>query len=730
MSLTNPLVYGFFTEEEPLKKAIESLKEDKSLYFIGHKLKDIDFIPENSFGPISKGQGVKSENVDKLRYLIIDIDPTNNTEVVNGERKKRNLTAKENKQIIKEAMALRAELLNEGFKSIGVINSGNGAYLVFPFKGISNTEENIKLEKQFAKILKKRYSFSTAQIDTEAIKATQCFKLPGTLSTKGEATGDNPYRHAEIVEEWDANQSCWKAIQGYVDKYAVDDLVISSSGGDELNLPACMQHCQKFYPVFRGENHDYRVRVKNKGKIRDMKLDSVDFASELRIHLRSETGILDIDKSDIDAIITFLKDEAYQKEVSVLASRAYYDRENQIVYYDMCNGKEVVKITSTDVTYDDNPMGMFSQSPTDEEQVRFTETPAEKLPELLGQVVNVSGNNLLLLAVYLCLCFLGNFFPMSLMAIIGRQGSSKTSLTTIIQRIVHPQKVSLLSLSAKIKDISIALSTRLLTCFDNASGIKTEVADVLCSAVTKGCFQTRELYTTADERLIEYKSIIVINSLDIITKRPDLMQRAVLLELEPIKPEKRKTQKEVMTTFEKLLPEILGAIFNAIQKVLAMGEIELSALSRMADAEEWGAKFAVALGVGADEYQKMLFANQQSVIDAVSFGNPVIFTVVELMHNRENYNSPSQNFYTTCYNILKQKATPNELAQFPKNASTLSRALNGLEENLKAFGITYEKENVGPYKEVRITNDGSVIPNSSAGEVAGKLAYEKDKQDK
>ena len=36
LSLTNPLVYGFFTEEEPLKKAIESFKEDKSLYFIGH----------------------------------------------------------------------------------------------------------------------------------------------------------------------------------------------------------------------------------------------------------------------------------------------------------------------------------------------------------------------------------------------------------------------------------------------------------------------------------------------------------------------------------------------------------------------------------------------------------------------------------------------------------------------------------------------------------------------
>ena len=461
-----------------------------------------------------------------------------------------------------------------------------------------------------------------------------------------------------------------------------------------------------------------------------MKLDSIDFASELRIHLRSVTGILDIDKRDIDAIITYLKDEAYQKDVSVLASRVHYDEDSNTVYYDMCNEKDVVEITSTEISMKPKQMGMFDQSPMDKEQVQYVETPAKDLPKLLDKVANVAGNNLIILAVFLCVCFLGNFFPTPILLITGPQGTSKSTLTRFIQRIVHPLRINSLSLSSNVKDISIALSTRLLTCFDNAGTISAEVSNTLCSSVTGGCHQTRELFTTVDERITEYVSIVVINGIEIISRRTDLMERCIMIELDPIKPENRKTEKQVEANFAAHLPMILGAIFDAIKQVLAMGDIELATLSRMADFEEWATKFAITMGYTADEFQKALMVNQQRLIDAVSFGNPVIFAVVELMHGKGEFNCPFQDFYVKCYDILKQKATPNELAMFPKNPSTLSRALGGLEQNLKAFGLTFKSENIGPYKEARLTNDGSVIPNCGAGEVAGKLAYEKDTQTK
>lgn len=728
-TLTSPMMHGFFTSAAKFLEALKDFPEDKPLYFIAHELVDIDFVPVDSFAPIEKGKSIKTENISKLRYGILDIDPINSTEVVNGQNVKRNLTKEENQQVLKEADALRKELLKEGFDNIGLINSGNGAYLVFPFTGVKHPNESIKIFKQFAEILKKRYGLSTAQIDTNTFKVTQPFKLPGSLSTKGTPTKDNPFRYAEIVEEWNAKKSCWKTIRAYVEKNTVDDLVTYTSFGPVLNVSACMKHCRKYYHVFRGENHDYRVRVEDQGVVRDMKLDSIDFASELRIHLRDVTGLLDINKRDVDDILTFLKDEAYQKEISTLASRVYYDTDNNTVNYDMCNGKDIIEITPVSITKKEKPVGMFDQKLTDKEQVEFVPTPAKDLPALLSKVANVANNNLLILATFLCVCFLGNFFPTAALLITGPQGTSKSTLTRIIQRIVHPQRVSSLSLSAKIQDISIALSTRLLTCFDNASGVKAEIADILCSAVTKGCFQTRELYTTADERLIEFKSIIVINGIDIISRRTDLMERCIMLELEPILPENRKTEKEVETVFEDTLPMILGAIFDAVQQALVMDDIELQTLSRMADFEQWAVKFAIAMGYKAEEYQEALKVNKQRLVDAVSFGNPVVFAVVELMRYKDNVKYGFQEFYAKCYDVLKEKATPNELGMFPKNASSLSRALGGMEENLKAFGITFRSENIGPNKEARLTNDGSVIPNAGAGEIGGKLAYEKVKKE-
>lgn len=725
-TITAPYIHGLFTDKDALEAALSEIQEDRTLYFIAHKFINIDFVPVNSFGPISKGQGIKDENIEKLRYFILDIDPVNNIEVVDGKKVKRNLTAKENQEILNATLELRSNLLNEGFSNIGVINSGNGAYLVFNFNGAKKNDDVMDMLKSFAGILDRRYSLSIAKIDTSVIKATQCFKLPGTLSTKGIPTEDNPFRHAVIVEEWDANKSCFEEIRQYVLDNITDDLVMNTSNGPRLNIEKCMAHCQNNFTVFKGDNHDYYVRMVRNGKICDLKIDSLDFASELRIYFRNATGILNIFSSDIDAIITYLKDEAYQKEKSNLASRAYYDAENNTVNYDLCNGKDIIEITEKSITTKDKPVGMFNQSITDKEQVQYVPTPAKELPDLLRKISNVDGIYVLILATYLCVCFFGNYFPTPIMLITGPQGTSKSTLTRFIQRIVHPQLISSLSLSNKLEDISIALSTRLLTCFDNASSVKPDVADILCSAVTKGCFQRRELYTTADERLIEFKSIIVINGIDIISRRTDLMERCIMLEMATIKPENRKTEKEVETVFKETLPKILGAIFDAIQQVLSMDELELKTLSRMADFEELATKFAIAMGYSASEYQEALRTSHNHLVDAVSFGNPVIFAVVELMHGKDNFTCGFQDFYVKAYDILKEKATTNEVSMFPKSPAALSRALGGMEENLKAFGITFESENIGPHKEVRLTNDGTVIPNSVASVVESKLAYSKE----
>ena len=100
--------------------------------------------------------------------------------------------------------------------------------------------------------------------------------------------------------------------------------------------------------------------------------------TELRLYLRKETGMLRINNNSLAEIIEYLKDQAYQCYKTVVASRAYYDKNENAVFYDMCNDKEVVKVTATGITLVEKPLGMFVQQKGDKPQIMYKATPAEE----------------------------------------------------------------------------------------------------------------------------------------------------------------------------------------------------------------------------------------------------------------------------------------------------------------------------------------------------------------
>ena len=736
-TLKKPLRHGFFNDRDKFSEVIDRLVEEDelsgihtTLYFLGNKLKDTSSLPQNCFKNIPKGGSVKKEDVERLKYLLIDIDPINKKEKIGGVSKDKNLTIQEHEAVIDDAMLVVNELKINGFNNIGVIDSGNGVYIMLPFKNLK--VDTIAELKGFVKQLKNRVKLKCSDFDFKTISPEHVFKVPGTFSTKGVETEDNPYRHAKILENWDSSKSCSKDIKAYIEKYASCKLISYSSDSPFpcLNVKECIEEFEKIFPVYFGGNHDFYIRIPRDNIFKDIQIKSEDFQRELRNYIRDVSGEKCIDFRGLDSIAMYLSDQAYKCDPAVMASRAYYDVENNAVYYDMCNQRDVVQISENGIEIIPKPLGMFAQQLTDKEQVMYVPTPASELPHLLEQVTTLKKDNLIILSTYLCLCCMGRFFPMPLLTVIGNQGTSKSTLTRQIHDIIHPQTTNLFTLNANKDDLAIALSSRLLTCFDNASSIKSEIADLLCSAITGGAYHKRELYTTAGERIIPYKSLIIINGLDLFSKRTDLMERCVLLELEPIPSKKRKTSKEVEAEFNSLLPQIIGAIFDAIQKVLSMTDFELSNLRRMADYELWSCKFAVAMDACTpEEFQKILSDNAQKVIDTVSFGNPTVYAIVEFMKGKSIHVEGVESFYSRCVDILREKATAHEVKIFPKGSWAFSRAIAGLEPNLKAYGITFSKVNIGPNKELTITNDGTVIPAGTNGTQANKLVYDNQQEE-
>ncbi len=104
-----------------------------------------------------------------------------------------------------------------------------------------------------------------------------------------------------------------------------------------------------------------------------------------------------------------------------------------------------------------------------------------------------------------------------------------------------------------------------------------------------------------------------MNGVNLVADKPDLLDRAILLRMERISKEKRKTEDKVWRDFNEVKGEILGGIFDILTKAAAIKpHIQLDELPRMADFMVWGCAISEALGVGMDAFKAAYIANIQS----------------------------------------------------------------------------------------------------------------------
>lgn len=114
------------------------------------------------------------------------------------------------------------------------------------------------------------------------------------------------------------------------------------------------------------------------------------------------------------------------------------------------------------------------------------------------------------------------------------------------------------------------------------------MSDALCTVATHGGIVLRRLYENDEQQVFEGCRPIVLNGIDGVSSRPDLIERAVLLKLESMPREKRKSEAEMQAEFERILPGLLGCIFDVLVTANALfADVETPRDIRMADAAKW-----------------------------------------------------------------------------------------------------------------------------------------------
>lgn len=700
--------HGFFTDGKSLRDAMEALPPDSAVYFMGQKV-DQTKISNNVLVGVKK-PSIKMEDLAEIWTIVIGIDPLHGTENVDGVEREKNLTISENVAVVDDARRVKKFLAGNGISNAGIVDSGNGAYVVIPVR--MSVSDGRKIAKDIVETVKRKVQLGDSQVQAKSTSLVRCYRMPGTLSKIGTARPSIPYRHAAIIEDWNgATPVELTALEYVVKKNGTARFFrIDVDGESRLDFDACVKECEQAFATFKAESGLYARAVKPEGYV-DVELSSSAFRQEIRIFLRGCTGEEILPESLVEKIVIRLQDAAYAQSIKRLAVRSWYDKVNQEVWYDVGNNRQAIRIDASGWAIVEKPFAIFEPRAGAKAQMLPTKVEAAALLKHLDMLTTLERDDVVVWAVFLCACFLGRDFPMPIMSINGPQGSAKTTTSRQMIEIVDPQENGIVALGENRKEMAIILATRLLTCFDNLGSIRAETANLLCQAVTGGVYTTRELYTTKDEATIRFRSNLIVNGIDLFSRQPDLMERCLLLEMPRIDREKRKTLRQIDAVFRECLPSILGGVFDAISKALAMPDIADNELGRMADFEGWAIKFAVAMGIDEPEIRRILKNNRGRVVEAISLGDVTIWAIKDVMTGKAKLESGYEEFFSICRNRVMEKGAALEKDAFPKSASAFSRRIGMLADNLAQLGLTVRVSNVGPRKVISLYNDGSAISN-------------------
>jgi hypothetical protein len=150
--------------------------------------------------------------------------------------------------------------------------------------------------------------------------------------------------------------------------------------------------------------------------------------------------------------------------------------------------------------------------------------------------------------------------------------------------LIDPSAAELRHVSTDLDDWAVVANASYVVPLDNLSRISPGFSDALCRASTGDGIVRRQLYTDSDVKVLAYRRVVVLNTIDLASLRGDLAERILLIELQPISKEARREEKEINEQLEADRGKILGGLLDLLVKVLAaLPEVSTTELPRMAD---------------------------------------------------------------------------------------------------------------------------------------------------
>jgi len=285
--------------------------------------------------------------------------------------------------------------------------------------------------------------------------------------------------------------------------------------------------------------------------------------------------------------------------------------------------------------------------------------------------------------------------PFPILSLQGEQGSAKSTFARIIRAIIDPSTAPLRTIPSGTRDLMIAARNSWVLSFDNLSSLPPWLSDAFCRLSTGGGYTARELYTDSDETIFDSQRPLILNGIEEICVRDDLLDRTLTVNLPVISPENRKDEKAIFEEFEKARPRILGAFLDAVSCALRnIEDVKLSSLPRMADFAKLVTAAEEALGWEPGSFMKVYSDNRAIAVETTIEASPVAQAVIDMAEETEDW----EGTMTGLLEKLTDKTSDNitNPRSWPKTPRSLSNHLKRLAPVLRAVGVCIEPQQREP----------------------------------
>ena len=270
-------------------------------------------------------------------------------------------------------------------------------------------------------------------------------------------------------------------------------------------------------------------------------------------------------------------------------------------------------------------------------------------------------------------------------------------MTRAIKTLVDPAASKSRKSVGEIRDFAVHATRRHIITIDNLSGLSADQSDILCTSSTGGGHSQRSLHTDSGETTFNFCNLLILNGIDSIATRGDLLSRSFPVTIHP--PKNRLSEADFEEKLESMRPGVLGGLLTILSKILAILPTVRGTYTggreRFVAFVELGLALEQVMDWERGTFLRVVGETRDEAHETAIESSPVGQALQSLMHSRDVWTGTMGFLLEDLQEKVSDQVKRSKF--FPQDATRLGKTLIRLTPDLKALGIdvTTEKNKYG-----------------------------------